>query len=48
MISSRDHLEALLAEIDVDSVRGNQLKTIFATATRMEVAFWQQSIDVCL
>lgn len=45
---SRDHLEALLAEIDADSVRGNQLKTIFATATRMEVAFWQQSIDACL
>jgi thiaminase/transcriptional activator TenA len=42
---SARQLDALLAEIPVDSARARQLCHIFNTATRMEVAFWQQAID---
>lgn len=38
-------LDELLADIDLDSQRGQRLCHIFKTATRMEVAFWQQGLD---
>ncbi|QUM76219.1 thiaminase II [Moritella sp. 24] len=40
-----DHIDALLAEIDVNSSRGQNLIHVFRTATRMEIAFWQQGLD---
>ncbi len=40
------HIDTLLAEIDLDSQRGKNLIKIFRTATRMEIAFWQQSLDI--
>ena len=39
------HFDQLLAEIDINSERGQRLIKIFKTATRMEVAFWQQGLD---
>lgn len=41
-----EFLNQLLAEIDINSQRGQSLIDVFKTATRMEVAFWQQSLDV--
>ncbi|MEH6452839.1 MAG: thiaminase II [Psychromonas sp.] len=41
----REYLDTLLAEIDVNSQRGRDLMTVFKTATRMEIAFWQQGLD---
>ncbi|MGB2078457.1 MAG: TenA family protein [Vibrio sp.] len=38
-------LNQQLAEIDLNSRRGQRLCHIFKTATRMEVAFWQQGLD---
>ena len=38
-------LDELLADIDLYSQRGQRLCHIFKTATRMEVAFWQQGLD---
>ncbi len=34
-----------LAEIDINSERGQNLVHIFKTATRMEIAFWQQGLN---
>ena len=42
---STAHFDQLLAEIDIHSERGQRLIKIFKTATRMEVAFWQQGLD---
>jgi len=42
---STEHFDQLLAEIPLDSQRGQQLINVFRTATRMEVAFWQQGLD---
>lgn len=39
-------LNELLADIDLGSQRGQRLCEIFKTATRMEVAFWQQGLDL--
>ncbi|GIC79441.1 thiaminase II [Moritella sp. F3] len=39
------HIDELLAEIDVNSQRGRHLIHVFKTATRMEIAFWQQGLD---
>ncbi|MBW3698264.1 thiaminase II [Vibrio sp. T187] len=40
------HIDELLAEIDLNSQRGRNLAEVFRTATRMEIAFWQQGLDV--
>lgn len=40
------HIDELLAEIDINSQRGRNLVEVFRTATRMEIAFWQQGLDV--
>ncbi|MDV7104768.1 thiaminase II [Vibrio sp. TH_r3] len=40
-----DYLNELLADIAIDSQRGQQLCEVFKTATRMEIAFWQQSLN---
>ncbi|NLS12049.1 thiaminase II [Vibrio sp. SM6] len=42
------HFDQLLAEIDLHSPRGQNLIHVFRTATRMEVAFWQQGLDAVL
>jgi thiaminase/transcriptional activator TenA len=42
------HIDALLAEIDLESQRGQNLIKIFRTATRMETAFWQQGLNANL
>jgi len=42
---STAHLDEMLAEIDKNSIRGRNLIGVFKTATRMEVAFWQQGLD---
>lgn len=42
---STAHLDEMLAEIDKNSERGRNLIAVFKTATRMEVAFWQQGLD---
>ncbi|UXI03959.1 thiaminase II [Photobacterium sp. TY1-4] len=38
-------LDRMLAEIPLSSTRGQRLCDIFRTATRMEVAFWQQGMN---
>jgi len=40
-----ENIDALLADIDLNSPRGRELIKVFRTATRMEIAFWQQGID---
>lgn len=40
------HIDELLAEINVNGQRGRHLIHVFKTATRMEIAFWQQGLDV--
>ncbi len=40
-----EHIDAFLADIDLHSQRGRDLITVFRTATRMEIAFWQQGLD---
>ncbi|WP_070963808.1 thiaminase II [Vibrio sonorensis] len=40
-----EHFDRLLKEIDINSQRGQILVEVFKTATRMEVAFWQQGIN---
>ncbi|TEW53739.1 TenA family protein [Psychromonas sp. RZ22] len=42
------HFDQLLAEIDVKSQRGQRLINVFKTATRMEVAFWQQGLNAMI
>lgn len=39
------HFNELLADIDINSQRGQHLIHVFKTATRMEVAFWQQGLN---
>ncbi|WP_425667507.1 thiaminase II [Vibrio tubiashii] len=41
-----EHFNQLLEEIDLSSQRGQNLIQVFKTATRMEVAFWQQGLDI--
>ena len=38
--------DELIAEIPKDSKRAAQLQKHFTTATRMEIAFWQQGLDL--
>jgi thiaminase/transcriptional activator TenA len=45
MQQSVQQLDGLLSEIDVNSARAAQLCQVFKTATRMEIAFWQQGLD---
>ncbi|WP_025820463.1 thiaminase II [Shewanella marina] len=40
-----EHLDHLLAEIDINSQRGQDITMVFNTATRMEIAFWQQGLN---
>lgn len=42
------HFDQLLAEIDINSQRGQHLVKVFKTATRMEVAFWQQGLNAAI
>ncbi|MGF1688303.1 TenA family protein [Photobacterium japonica] len=40
-----EHLDGLLRDIELTSPRGQHLVSVFKTATRMEVAFWQQGLN---
>lgn len=40
------HFNQMLEEIDINSQRGQNLIQVFKTATRMEIAFWQQGIAI--
>lgn len=40
-----EYFNQLLEEIDIYSERGQDLIHIFKTATRMEIAFWQQGLN---
>ncbi len=40
-----EHFNELLADIDINTQRGQNLIQVFKTATRMEVAFWQQCLN---
>ena len=40
-----ERLDELLAEVNLHSQRGRNLVEVFRTATRMEIAFWQQGLD---
>lgn len=42
---SADHFNHLISHIDVHSAQGQHLIHIFRTATRMEIAFWQQGLN---
>lgn len=44
-LAQMTHLERLLKEIPDSSPRWVKLSRIFATATRMEAAFWQQGLN---
>ncbi|WP_067220645.1 thiaminase II [Marinomonas gallaica] len=39
------HFNSLLADIELNSKQGQRLVETFRTATRMEIAFWQQGFD---
>ena len=43
--SSMERLDLMIADIPLHSPRGQRLCEIFKTATRMEVAFWQQGLN---
>jgi len=43
---SAQQLDINLADIPLDSKRGIHLCKVFKTATRMEIAFWQQGLDI--
>lgn len=45
MATTIERLDAMLKEIPLNSQRGQRLCEIFKTATRMEVAFWQQGMN---
>jgi thiaminase/transcriptional activator TenA len=40
-----EHFNQLLEEVELKSQRGQNLIHVFKTATRMEVAFWQQGLE---
>ncbi|EPJ53505.1 MAG: putative transcriptional activator [Osedax symbiont Rs2] len=44
--ASTAFFDQLIADIDIDSPRGQRLQQHFSTATRMEIAFWQQGLDL--
>ncbi|MGR5304501.1 thiaminase II [Vibrio mediterranei] len=44
--TSIKRLDALLKDIDLQSQRAQEIIHVFKTATRMEIAFWQQGLDV--
>ena len=43
---SAEYFNGLLHDISIDSARGQRLVEVFRTATRMEIAFWQQGLNV--
>lgn len=45
VMTGMEHFNKLLAEIDINSQRGQNLVDVFKTATRMEIAFWQQGLN---
>ncbi|MEI6892551.1 MAG: thiaminase II [Pontiella sp.] len=45
---SAQQLDELLEEISIDSKRGQHVCKVFKTATRMEIAFWQQGLDAAV
>jgi thiaminase/transcriptional activator TenA len=45
VMQSAEHIDKLLADIDCQSQRGQDLIKIFRTATQMEITFWQQALN---
>ncbi|AGH81064.1 transcriptional activator [Psychromonas sp. CNPT3] len=45
-LESQQYLDVLLADIDVHSAQGKTLIEVFRNATRMEIAFWEQSLKI--
>ncbi|KPU83267.1 hypothetical protein JI57_01865 [Psychromonas sp. PRT-SC03] len=45
-LESQQYLDELLVDIDVQSQQGQKLIEVFRSATRMEVAFWEQSLNI--
>ena len=45
VVKGAKHFSELLAEIDINSQRGQNLIQVFKTATQMEVTFWQQGLN---
>lgn len=45
-IATTAFFDQLIAEIPADSERAARLQQHFSTATRMEIAFWQQGLDL--
>ncbi|NOI24312.1 thiaminase II [Vibrio mediterranei] len=43
--TSIKRLDVLLKDIDLQSQRAQEIIHVFKTATRMEIAFWQQGLD---
>lgn len=41
-----EHFNRLIGDIPLSSARGQHLIEVFRTATRMEIAFWQQGLDI--
>ena len=46
-MASTAFFDTLIKDIDIDSPRGQRIQQHFSTATRMEIAFWQQGLDLC-
>jgi len=44
--STTAFFDELIADIDINSARGQRIQQHFTTATRMEIAFWQQGLDL--
>ncbi|WP_094751913.1 TenA family protein [Psychromonas sp. CD1] len=45
-LENLQYLDMLLADIDLHSQQGQKLLDVFRSATRMEVAFWEQSLNI--
>jgi thiaminase/transcriptional activator TenA len=45
VMQSAEHIDKLLADIDCQSQRGQDLIKIFRTAIQMEITFWQQALN---
>jgi thiaminase/transcriptional activator TenA len=44
--STTEFFDILIKDIDIYSPRGQRIQQHFTTATRMEIAFWQQGLDL--
>jgi thiaminase/transcriptional activator TenA len=45
-LATTEFFDTLIKDIDINSARGQRIQQHFSTATRMEIAFWQQGLDI--